>query len=85
MPWSYVVKDTVTGRPLQNENGGDLWAGYCLDFLERLAHELHFDYELVPNQYFGTRDKNGKWDGLVGDLAEGVHNFSIVYLKIYTL
>lgn len=34
---------------------------------------MDFDYELVTpkNGTFGER-KNGKWDGVVGDLASGV-------------
>ncbi|XP_054279381.1 uncharacterized protein LOC128997746 [Macrosteles quadrilineatus] len=71
VPWSYRLTDSITGRPLHGEDGAELWTGYCLDFLERLSHELNFDYELVPNDHFGVRSRNGRWNGLVGDLAEG--------------
>lgn len=50
------------------------WKGYCIDLAIKLAEQMQFDYEFskpVIGKY-GHRMDNGKWDGLVGDLARGV-------------
>lgn len=51
-----------------------MWEGYCIDFADKLAQKLDFDYVLVPptTGSFGERITNIKWDGLVGDLMTGV-------------
>ncbi|XP_034244951.1 ionotropic receptor 25a [Thrips palmi] len=58
MPWAY------------RENGE--WTGYCVDFVGRLASMMEFDYELVPSDDYGERDKaTGRWSGALGDLVAG--------------
>jgi len=52
----------------------DEWTGYCIDLAKKLAELMQFDYEFskpVKGKY-GKKQPNGKWDGLVGDLARGV-------------
>lgn len=65
LPWSYQETNPNTGEVY--------WTGYCIDFVQKLSELMDFDYELVTpkNGTFGKR-KNGKWDGVVGDLASGV-------------
>lgn len=71
IPWSYRVKSD-DGFVLRDKMGEEVWEGYCIDFLKRLANVMNFDYELIPNESFGVREPNGVWTGLVGDLATGV-------------
>lgn len=54
------------------------WKGYCIDLIEKLAKEMNFKYELVVKDKFGEHDPTtGKWDGLIGDLVEGVSGASV--------
>ncbi|KAG8287378.1 hypothetical protein J6590_038985 [Homalodisca vitripennis] len=73
IPWSY----RLTG-PAQDGTGSDEWGGYCLDFLNRLAYELNFDYQLVPSKSFGSPRADRTWDGLVGDLVAGVRSLTAI-------
>ena len=45
-----------------------------MDLLDAIATMLDFRYEifLVPDGQFGDKDKDGKWNGLVGQLLQGV-------------
>lgn len=65
--------------PLLDEKGNIIWEGYCIDFAQRLAEKMDFDYVLVPptNGLYGERvpGLNNTWDGLVGDLVTGVRLF----------
>lgn len=77
-------EDPMTGRVMRDENGKEIWEGYCIDFMNKLAEEMQFDYELVVpvDRQFGKKLPNGQWNGLIGDLAKGVrsmfHPFSSV-------
>lgn len=61
---------------MKDENGNDMWDGYCVDFVKKLSEEMEFDYDLVVPQdhQFGKKLSNGQWDGLIGDLAKGVRS-----------
>nr|XP_022904235.1 ionotropic receptor 25a [Onthophagus taurus] len=70
IPWAYK-KFT--------KNGEFVWEGYCVDFAEKLSQLMDFKYDLVePKQgSFGVKNKNGVWDGLVGDLQTGETDLAI--------
>jgi len=48
--------------------------GYIPDLLQELAHIIHFDYHVQPvdDASFGHRRLDGTWDGMVGQLLDGV-------------
>lgn len=51
----------------------DIWKGYCVDLIEKLAKEMNFNYELIVKDKFGELDSaTNKWNGLIGGLIEGV-------------
>lgn len=77
MPWSSIKRNPVTGLPEKDSEGKEIWEGYCIDFIDKLADELGFEYDLVipADKSFGEKLPNGKWTGLVGDLAGGVSFF----------
>ena len=54
--------------------GNDRFEGYCIDLLKAVAEMLSFNYEiyLVPDGQFGDQVPSGKWNGLVGELLQGV-------------
>jgi glutamate receptor, ionotropic, invertebrate len=64
-PWSYQEVDGM---------GKLYWTGYCIDFAHKLSELMGFDYEIIEPELgtFGQKDRQGKWDGVVGDLASGV-------------
>lgn len=74
MPWIIPKIDPATGKVMKNENGNDMWDGYCIDFVKKLSEEMQFDYDLIipEDRQFGKKLPNGQWNGLIGDLAKGV-------------
>lgn len=48
--------------------------GFCIDLLKLLKKDLNFTYELylVENKKVGSADKNGNWNGMIGDLVTGI-------------
>ncbi|OAD59386.1 Glutamate receptor, ionotropic kainate 2, partial [Eufriesea mexicana] len=73
IPWTMNKVDPVTGKIMRDENGNEIFEGYCIDFMKRLSEEMQFDYDLVipRDRQFGKKLPNGQWDGLIGDLAKG--------------
>ena len=74
MPWSFMKKNPVNGELIKDSEGNAIWEGYCIEFIDKLAEEMNFEYDLVipADGSFGNKLPNGKWTGLVGDLARGV-------------
>lgn len=58
----------------ENSNNPDNYEGYCVKLAARLAQVMKFDYDLVfpADGQYGTRQKNGSWNGMIADLANGV-------------
>nr|XP_012291225.1 glutamate receptor ionotropic, NMDA 3B [Aotus nancymaae] len=57
--------------------------GYCIDLLERLAEDTHFDFQLYvvgDGRYGALRD--GRWTGLVGDLLAGRAHMAVTSFSI---
>ncbi|KAM4809048.1 glutamate receptor ionotropic, NMDA 3B [Rhinophrynus dorsalis] len=57
--------------------------GYCIDLLEKLSEDLHFDFELyiVGDGKYGAR-KGDRWTGLVGDLLSGAAHMAVTSFSI---
>jgi len=82
-PFVYViiVTDGAQSAPylmeLDDPNlvGNDRFEGYCVDLAEKICKEyLHVDYEirLVPDGVYGEKNKDGTWNGMVGELTNRV-------------
>lgn len=54
--------------------GNDRYEGYCIDLLKRIAKLRKFNYILheVKDKAYGSREANGKWNGMVEELRKGV-------------
>nr|QNL15109.1 ionotropic receptor 8a [Aulacocentrum confusum] len=78
LPWSMIKTDS-TGAPMRDEKGNLMWEGYCIDFIQKLAEKMKFDYEIVnpKDNLFGEKLENGKWNGLIGDLTSGETDMAI--------
>ncbi|EFN81309.1 Glutamate receptor, ionotropic kainate 5 [Harpegnathos saltator] len=83
VPWSVIKKDPA-GQEMHNEEGKEIWEGYCIDFIQKLSEVMQFDYELVipEDQDFGKKLPNGEWNGLIGDLARGETDIAIAALTM---
>lgn len=55
-------------------HGNDRFEGFAIDLIREVATMLHFDYEvyLVHDGNFGTKRPDGSWNGMIGELLEGV-------------
>lgn len=69
-----MKKNPENGEPMKDSEGNIIWEGYCIDFIETLSVKMNFDYDLIipADKTFGEKLSNGKWTGLIGDLARGV-------------
>ncbi|XP_066518494.1 glutamate receptor ionotropic, NMDA 3B [Hoplias malabaricus] len=57
--------------------------GYCIDLLEKLAEDMHFEFDLyiVGDGKYGAW-KGGRWTGLVGDLLSGAADMAVTSFSI---
>lgn len=63
------------GRGISGDNKTEDFEGLCIDILEEMRKELHFNYSisLAPDGKYGVRDKrSGQWNGVVRELKDGV-------------
>lgn len=58
----------------KNLKGNDRYQGYCVDLIKQIAREIGFEYRLyeVYDGTFGEKDENGNWNGLIGEIINGV-------------
>ena len=61
-------------KDYQNRTGNDRFEGFCIDLLQLIADQLDFKYTiyLVPDGQYGDEQPDGTWNGLVGQLTNGV-------------
>jgi len=54
--------------------GNERYEGYCADLAVEISKIVGFDYELrlVGDKKYGARMDSGMWNGMVGELTNGV-------------
>ena len=54
--------------------GNVKYEGYCADLAKKIAELVTIDYLIVPvkDGKYGAADKNGSWNGMVGELVRNV-------------
>lgn len=60
---------------INDDNGKDLYEGFCIDLLRKISEKVGFDYriELVPDGKYGVFDYDtGEWNGIVRQLMDKV-------------
>ena len=74
-----MIKDSSFKR-----TGNDQFEGYAIDLIAELAKILHFKYEfhLVKDGAYGRPDKNGVWNGMMGELIRGEADLAVADLTI---
>lgn len=73
------------GRGISGDNKTEDFEGLCIDILEEMRKELHFNYSisLAPDGKYGVRDKRSKqWNGVVRELVDGKADMSIAPMTI---
>ncbi|RXG51668.1 Ionotropic receptor 25a [Armadillidium vulgare] len=69
-PWMY---DKPKDPNMKEKEGMKemMYEGYCKDLADKLSSHMNFEYEFVfpADGKYGAKEKNGTWNGLVGDLA----------------
>ena len=75
-PWMNFKLDS-NNKKIKNKNGF-VYEGYCIEFLQKLAEKVGFEYEIVlsPDYQksgfeYGRKNPDGSWSGLIGDLHSG--------------
>ncbi|VDN51092.1 unnamed protein product [Dracunculus medinensis] len=61
-----------------------IYEGYCIDLLKRIAKLRKFNYILheVKDKAYGSREANGKWNGMVEELRKGEADIAVASLTI---
>lgn len=69
----YLMKRNVSesGEPL---TGNNMYDGYCAELAKKVAEIVGFQYEIVPvpDGKYGSRNEDGTWNGMVGELVRNV-------------
>ena len=63
-----------------DEDGNKIkeYEGFCVDLAEKIAKLVGFDYKIRPvrDSKYGSKEKNGRWNGMVGELVRHVSHWS---------
>uniref|UniRef100_A0A9J2P213 Glutamate receptor n=2 Tax=Ascaris TaxID=6251 RepID=A0A9J2P213_ASCLU len=64
--------------------GNERYEGYCIDLLQKIAEIRKFKYVLheVKDKAYGSKEANGKWNGMVGELQRGDADLAVASLTI---
>ncbi|XP_052123911.1 glutamate receptor ionotropic, kainate 2-like [Frankliniella occidentalis] len=64
--------------------GNDGFRGYSIDLISAIAKELNFTFEfyLVADEAYGSRNRDGKWNGIIKDLMDRKADLGICDLTI---
>lgn len=68
--------------------GNERYEGYGIDLLDALSDKLHFTYEMHPvkDGKYGRQDpKTLEWDGMIGEVINGVSTVYILVLCYLTM
>nr|QGW50653.1 ionotropic receptor 11 [Propsilocerus akamusi] len=69
----------------KNLTGNARFYGFCVDLLEKISHEVGFNYilDLVHDRKYGAKDAiTGEWNGMVGVLMKHKADLAVASLTI---
>ncbi|XP_003743738.1 ionotropic receptor 25a [Galendromus occidentalis] len=68
----YKVVTIVQPPFVYRNNETKKFRGYCIDLIDEIKKILKFEYEIyeVADSHFGSKNKEGTWSGLIGDLVQ---------------
>ena len=86
-----LVITTVLNEPYtmlrdsaERKEGNDRFEGYGIDLIEELSKILQFKYtfQLVKDKAYGVKNKNGEWNGMIGEILRGEADLAVADLTI---
>ncbi|XP_076446170.1 glutamate receptor ionotropic, kainate 3-like [Babylonia areolata] len=71
-------------KDFSSRKGNDRFEGFAVDLIKEVAEMLKFDYEiyLVHDGNFGSKQSDGQWNGMIGELLAGNATMSVAPLSI---
>lgn len=59
-----------------NKSPSQIYEGFIVDLLEKLASLVGFTYQLIPTAdgQYGMKTIDGSWNGMIGDLVSKVNS-----------
>ncbi|XP_059079834.1 probable glutamate receptor [Tigriopus californicus] len=80
---NYLRISVLEALPLTQINGSNV-SGYFVDVLDILADLMHFQvvYQRPPDGLWGSKNDDGTWNGMVGELTNNQSDISIGGLSI---
>lgn len=75
---------TMYREASERKEGNERYEGYCIDLIAEIAKILKFNYTftLVKDNAHGVANKDGVWNGLIGELMRGAADIAVVDLTI---
>jgi len=80
----YKDEETAAREP---RCGNENFKGYCVELAREVAHIVNFTYEIcvVKDKMYGTKLKNGTWNGMIGELTREVsHSMPVLTFTLST-
>ncbi|KAG9482257.1 hypothetical protein GDO78_011118 [Eleutherodactylus coqui] len=75
---------TILEKPFAMLTESGELEGYCVDLLSELSQALEFNYTIyvVKDGRYGTKDQNGVWNGMVGEVIRKEADLAVAPLTI---
>lgn len=60
---------------------GDTYEGYIVDLMQKIKEKtnLTFQFSLVADGKYGRQENDGSWNGMVGEVDEGVSFVAMLF------
>ncbi|XP_030836055.1 glutamate receptor 2 [Strongylocentrotus purpuratus] len=86
---TFIISSVLDDPFLMNvtlPDGTFRFEGFCVDLLKKIVEIYPFKYriQLVKDGNYGTLQRNGKWDGMIGEVMYGTADISVAPLTINT-
>lgn len=74
----------VEGYEAKGLQGNDIFEGYCVDLISEISRVLGFKFviKLVDDHNYGSKDRNGEWNGMIRELIDGKADLVVADLTI---